>query len=91
MLAIVFVDEINESEKISKEISATLKNGIVGAMPCWFECFFAVATITCTIALGLLKQNNYRFTRTITVASLYQLNTLGGSIFKFRILSHIAA
>lgn len=33
MLAVVFVDEINESEKISKEISATLKNGIVGAMP----------------------------------------------------------
>lgn len=90
MLAVVFVDEINESEKISKEISATLKNGIVGAMPCWFE-FFAVATITCTITLGLLKQNNYRFMRTITVASLYQLNTLGGSIFKFRILSHIAA
>lgn len=25
MLAVVFVDEINESEKISKEISATLK------------------------------------------------------------------
>lgn len=37
MLAVVFVDEINESEKISKEISATLKNGIVGAMLCWFE------------------------------------------------------
>lgn len=37
MLAVVFVDEVNESEKISKEISATLKNGIVGAMPCWFE------------------------------------------------------
>lgn len=37
MLVVVFVDEINESEKILKEILVILKNGIVGVMLCWFE------------------------------------------------------